>query len=247
MTAQFLVTLLIVILIIPLYYSVVDSRITALSKPLLLVMWVPRAYSYREGRSLWRLGLASSAQLIFLSCLVVLTGVAVSDAFQAPLRPIHLVYAVLLGIGEMGLSSFLCHVVVKAIMTLAPSWGPNSMQAWITIARGGWMREYLNALDTAPLFLALVLTVLYVGVEELVFRAVLVTFAQPLGLVGSVAFSTVLFALVQTFQLPSLRAAIFPVIGACVMGVAHGALFYSEPNVVPLVIAHCVFFFVAVR
>jgi len=147
MTTQFSVTLLIVMIIVPLYYSVVDSRITALSKPLLLVMWMPRAYSYREGRSLWRLGLASSAQLVFLSCLVVLTGVGASHAFQAPLRSIHLIYGVLLGIGEMGLSSFLCHVVVKAIMTLAPSWGPNSMQEWITIARGGWMREYLNALD----------------------------------------------------------------------------------------------------
>lgn len=247
MTAQFLITLLIVIVVIPLYYSVVDSRITALSKPLLLVTWASRAYSYREGRSLWRLGLASSAQLIFWGCLIVLTGVTASDGFHAPFRPIHLVYGVLLGIGEMGLSSFLCHIVVQAIMTLAPSSGPNSMQEWIMIARGGWMREYLNALDTAPLFLAMAITVLYVGVEELVFRAVLVTFAQPLGLVGAVAFSTVLFALVQTFQLPSLRAAIFPVIGACVMGVAHGVLFYSEPNVVPLVIAHCVFFFVAVR
>jgi len=35
----------------------------------------------------------------------------------------------------------------------------------------------------------------------------------------------------------------FPVIGALVIGIVHGALFLAEPDIVPLIVAHLVFFF----
>jgi membrane protease YdiL (CAAX protease family) len=238
--------LLVVVIMVPLYYSVVDGKVTSWSKPLAALVGIPSGRSYNEGRSLVRLSLAGGGQLLFWLLLLLLTGVIPWPAITDSFHPLPLVYGVLLGIGEMALSSFLCHVLVQAIVAIAPGRGPTQMQDWLAISRGGWMREYLNTIDTAPLPAAILLTILYVSVEELVFRGTILPFAAVLGVPLAVAIATLLFAGVQVFQLPSWRSALFPVVGALVMGLLHSVLFLSVPNIIPLIVAHCVFFMFAV-
>ncbi|WP_433468098.1 CPBP family glutamic-type intramembrane protease [Spirillospora sp. CA-128828] len=83
--------------------------------------------------------------------------------------------------------------------------------------------------------------------EELVFRGVIVGSSSHLGEGAACVLSVALFATVQVFYTPGWRTAMFPVIGALITGVVHGILFLPAPNIWPLIVAHCVYFFSAMR
>jgi hypothetical protein len=237
---------LVVLLLIPLYYGVLYPKFTSWARPLLKTVAPARRHSSSEATSVVRLLLAGISQMLFCLGLIFLTELSLLSLTSHSSPLILVGYGVLLGIGEMALSSFLCHVIIQALTVLAPNKVPAGIQSWLVIARGGWMRQYLKTMQVLPLPLALLLTVLYVAIEETLFRWVLIQYTLPLGAVGAVAISTCLFMLVQVFRLPSWHAALFPVVGACVMGIVHGLLFLAVPDIVPLVVAHCVFFLAAV-
>jgi membrane protease YdiL (CAAX protease family) len=161
------------------------------------------------------------------------------------IQPALLICGVLLGVGDMGLSTFLCNVGIHVANEIAPADGPSRLDQWLVVARGGWMRYYLRTMDLAPLPFALLSILLYVAVEEIVFRGVLINYLQPLGAVVATVLSALLFAVVQVFHMPGWRAAMFPVIGALVVGVLHGALYIAVPNLIPLILAHLVFLVVS--
>lgn len=65
------------------------------------------------------------------------------------------------------------------------------------------------------------------------------------GMGVALAASVTLFVGIQVFNMPSWRAAMFPVLGALVVGVVHGALYLAVPDITPLIVAHFVLFMVA--
>lgn len=69
---------------------------------------------------------------------------------------------------------------------------------------------------------------------------------RPSGFAIAFTASLVLFVAMQVFFMASWRAAMFPVVGALVMGVVHGLLAWRVPHLLPLVVAHIVFFLFAV-
>ena len=173
-------------------------------------------------------------------------GVSLSDSFVTEFQPMLLVYGVMLGIGDMALSTFLCNVGINVADEVAPRGGPAGMSDWLTVARGGWMRYYSRTVDLVPLPLALLSVGLYVGVEELVFRVVVLDYLEPLGAVVAVIASAALFATVQAFHMPS--SALGDVSGDRRRRRRHPArrALIAVPNVVPLIIAHIVFLVVAI-
>ena len=80
--------------------------------------------------------------------------------------------------------------------------------------------------------------------QELIFRGLLIPafLDEGLGGTASVASSGLLFVGVQALAMPSRRAALFPMVGAAVVGVVHGILFLHVPDVIPLAVAHVAFF-----
>jgi hypothetical protein len=50
----------------------------------------------------------------------------------------------------------------------------------------------------------------------------------------------------QTLFMPTLLSSMFPAIGAIVLGSVNSLLYCAVPSLVPLIIAHTVFFLVAV-
>ena len=160
--------------------------------------------------------------------------------------PITALLAVALGVGEMGLSSLLGYaaiVIVDAAVrrhtpVLLGRRGSQSPTGWSAAARGGWMQYYIKAVDILPLPVGLALVLLYVFFEECIFRGVVLAALLPLGDCAAIALSAVLFMAVQIPHTPGWRTAMFPVIGALVVGVVHGSLFVAVPRLTPLALAH---------
>lgn len=178
---------------------------------------------------------------------VVLTFALGLDAREVGLLPssnlpLLLALGVPLGIGEMVLSALLCRVILETLLVLAPANAPSGLQGWLTVSRGGWMRHYVKTVAILPLPVTLTLTCLNVTAEEYVFRALMLNHFADLGPAPAVLLSTFLFCLMQTFLMPSWRNALFPVVGALVMGITHGVLFTLVPCLPPLAVAHLVFF-----
>lgn len=104
------------------------------------------------------------------------------------------------------------------------------------------MGQFAATVAAAPPWFSLASVSLYVAGEEIVFRAIVIDAAAGAGAVAAVALSLVLFVVVQAFNMPSVRAATFPIVGAVVVGLVHGVLFWQTYDVLPLIVAHVTFF-----
>jgi len=186
--------------------------------------------------------LVSLLQLGFCIVLIAISGASLSQLGFRTFRPGLLVFGMVLGLGEMGLSSFLCFVAMRAIRALAPANVPQKDDDWLALLQAGWVRQIKKMFQIAPPMVAGSTIILYIAVEEIIFRSVLISAALSLGPVASVATSTVFFALIQTFHMPSWRSGLFPVIGALVVGPIHGTLFFQTQEIWPLIGAHVTMF-----
>jgi hypothetical protein len=194
--------------------------------------------SVREIEAIGKLAAAGLAQALFAIGLLLVLGTDL-DAI-AGLNPDLLALGALLGFGEVALASFLGTVVVR--LDLLRRSDERAVGAWLAQGRGGWMGQFAATVAAAPPWFALASVSLYVAGEEVVFRALVIDAAAGAGAVAAVALSAVLFVVVQVFNMPSVRAATFPVVGAVVVGLVHGVLFWQTHDVLPLVVAHITFF-----
>jgi hypothetical protein len=176
---------------------------------------------------------------------MVVLDVRLNELQPAELQPELIVLGIALGIGEAALATFIGYVGIQVGLRVAPGHTPASVDEWLALARSGWMRLFFQAAEITPA-LALCLSLLYIAVEETVFRGVIITALRDSIPVLALTVSVLLFALTQTFRMPSWHSAMFPVLGAVVVGVIHGLLFLAVPSILPLIVAHFVFFVVAV-
>ncbi len=162
--------------------------------------------------------------------------------------PSLLIYGVLIGIGESSVSSLLCLGIVKGLQKFFPLRVPKTAEGWGAIARGGWIRHHLRTYEILPIPIAILISGMQVGAEEVVFRGIIVQDFLSHGflLVPAFTLAGLFFVFMQMFQMPSLIHSIFPIVGALVMAVVHSWLFSLVPSVYPLIIAHLVFFLMAV-
>jgi hypothetical protein len=207
---------------------------------------VARRWDLDELDSVVRLAIAGGMQLLFCFALIAATSLDPAALVPDHFQPLLVLCGVPLGIAEAALASFVGNVAMRTAIAAAPERVPRETREWLTIARGGWMRLYVKTAAIAPLPLVLVLALLYVTVEEVVFRGVLITALGGLGAPLALAVATGLFIAVQRFHMPSWQAALFPMAGALVVGVVHGLLFLAVPDLTPLIVAHFVLFLSAI-
>ncbi|GGX74246.1 CPBP family glutamic-type intramembrane protease [Streptomyces hiroshimensis] len=227
-----------------------------------------RRYDRSEIGGVMELSAAAVSHVLAVAVLLWLTGLPLSAIHLDSLDPVLLVLGVLVGIGEMGIASFLCRLVIEASLHrpgrpgrpgrrgsrlpaaasagTARLGGPRDVGGWIAMSRGGWLRHHFKTVEVLPLPLAVTVMAVQVGCEETVFRGVLFGYLGSAGLPATLAVSVVLFVLMQCFFMGSWRAAMFPMVGALVMGIAHGLLFWAVPALPPLIVAHVTFFLFAV-
>lgn len=194
-----------------------------------------------------RLLLAGAMQAGFVLLLVAALPVRLADLAPARQDGWLLLLGVPLGIAEAGLSTYAAYLGSRIAERLHPGRTPTTVEGWLAVARGGWVRYYLRTAAAFPTWLLVAATLLYVGGEEVVFRGVLLTTADHLPAAAAVAGSTALFAAAQVFYTPGWRTALFPVLGATVVGVVHGCLYLAVPALAPLIVAHATMFLVTVR
>lgn len=151
-------------------------------------------------------------------------------------------YGVLIGIGSVGFSISLCVAAMKCLEKIAKNKVPQSFDGWMAVSSAGWIRHHKHTVKILPLYVAIVIITLQVGAEETIFRAVLLNVFMPYGVIASFLISTILFIVMQIFHMPSMISALFPILGAVVMGITHGILYLINPSVVPLIISHVTFF-----
>jgi membrane protease YdiL (CAAX protease family) len=194
-----------------------------------------------------RLLLAGAMQAGFVLLLVAALPVRFADLAPDQWDGRLLLLGVPLGIAEAGLGTYVAYLGSRIAQQLHPGRTPTTVEGWLTVARGGWIRYYLRTAAAFPTWLLVAATLLYVSGEEVVFRGVLLTSAAHLPAPVAVILSTALFATAQVFYTPGWRTALFPVLGATVLGLVHGILYLAVPDLTPLIIAHATMFLVTVR
>jgi len=236
------------------YYASVD-RIGEFLGILSLPESLRRRFPARHVEAAFALVYAGILQAFFFVVLILTFRPATLDLRSLYCDPVLGLLGIILGIGEMGLSTQLAFAAIVTIETPL-QWSRNVPQVvsrrdtaeridWATTARGGWMQYYMKAMTVLPWPVGAACVLLYVFFEEGVFRGVILGSLAPLGSGPALAISVLLFMLVQTFHTPGWRTSMFPVIGALVLGIVNGALYLIVPKLVPLALAHASFFFSA--
>jgi hypothetical protein len=230
------------------YYDFGKRGLFALSKNFAGGTALARKYPIHHLNNTVELLVVGVSHVVLCAALTGLSGYGVKDLglTGGPELVWLIALGVPLGVGEMVLSALVCRVILEVLLVLAPANTPTGLQGWLTVSRGGWLRHYMRTVAILPLPIALALTCVNVAAEEFVFRALMLNYFESYGAIAAVALSTFFFALMQTFLMPSWRNAFFPVVGALVMGGIHGTLFMLVPSLVPLIVAHVVFFTFAI-
>jgi hypothetical protein len=241
---------LLVVVAVLLYYYVVVARVGGASSKWLLDLVGARfrialRYSADELDKIIQLVVAGGLQLVFCCGLVLLSGVGIHSLLPGHVRPALMLYGIPLGIGEAALGSFLGEIAMRTAVAVAAGSVPNEPRDWLAMLKGGWMSLFFRTAQSAPFALLATLLALYVSIEEVIFRGVLINTFASIGSFVAFSVSLVLFLSVQTFHMPSWPSTIFPVMGALVIGAVHGALYMSVHDLGPLIVAHGVFLLTA--
>lgn len=187
------------------------------------------------------LSIVASCHVIFCALLIFFFKIDAYSIFKNT-SLINCLYGVLIGIGSVGFSILLCTVGMKLLETITPQKAPSNLEGWMAVANAGWIRHHKQTLKVLPFSIALLIITMQIGSEEIIFRAVLTHIFIPYGTVFAFSTSILLFVFMQTLHMPSKTSAMFPVIGAIVMGITHEVLYLQNPSVIPLIISHLTFF-----
>jgi membrane protease YdiL (CAAX protease family) len=198
--------------------------------------------SVREVAAIEKLAAATAAQLVFAAGLLVGFGIAPDTIFGRDLNGAILLGAVALGFAELALTSVICTTIVEVAALRTRSGRDAGAADWQRRGRGGWMGYFLLTARAAPTPFAVVTIGLYVAVEEVIFRGVVIQVFAGVGALAAIGVSTACFVAAQAFGMPSRRAALFPMVGAAIVGIVHGVVFWHVRDVVPLAVAHMSFF-----
>lgn len=237
----------VVVLAILAYYSFVVRRLgDALAQRALGAVLrresAATSYSTAELDGVVRLVLASVMQLAFCVAIFMVSGIALADLLPDEIRPELIAYGLALGVGEAALATHVANVGMRAAMELPRADVPSDTDEWLSMGRGGWMRYYIKTAEIVPLPLMIAITVLYIGVEEIVFRGIVINAFDETAAAIALIASVTLFMVVQLFHMPSWHSAMFAVLGALVIGLVHGLLYLAVPDLTPLIVAHVVLF-----
>jgi membrane protease YdiL (CAAX protease family) len=187
--------------------------------------------------------LSGTSGIVLAGVMILAAGTPLLGLFGEHLTPELLLLGVGLGVAEAALSLLLASSAMAATIPLRfAQLGREAGFELAIVGRGGWIRSYSHALNLLPIPLALTVILLPLAAEEMLFRGMALTFLRPTGPLVAILGSTMLFIAVQFTGMPSWFSALPAACGAIVVGLVHGYLFWSVPTLVPLLIAHLVYF-----
>jgi CAAX prenyl protease-like protein len=164
---------------------------------------------------------------------------ALGPAQALPLLPL----GVLLGLAEAALALLLATALLQLTLPFRLARvGREAFLDLLVMGRAGWIRAYLLVLRMLPLPLAIGVILLPLAAEELLFRALAVGLLRPLGLLAAISISLLPFLAVQRVGMASWFTSLPAMVGAVVVGLVHGYLYWYIPSVAPLLVAHISFF-----
>ncbi|WP_307481233.1 CPBP family glutamic-type intramembrane protease [Microbacterium trichothecenolyticum] len=235
------------------YYLGVKQLLFVAARMLALRLRRFSRHSRSEVQGVLELSFAVIGHIVFVVLFFAVSGVQLGDlGLDGP--PLLLPLGALIGIGELAVAMFFCQLIVTGldrsrvpVAVGASSAGTaNPTSSWMSASRAGWVRHHISSFQVLPVSLSITLSGAQVACEEIVFRSLLIVLFQDSGIAVSFIIPGALFVIMQVFFMPSARAAMFPVVGGAIMAVVHGILFTSVPFVWPLIVAHVVFFYIAV-
>lgn len=150
----------------------------------------------------------------------------------------YAVYGLLLGLGLAGTAMIICLFVIKAWSALSQTTEQQMMAA----LPGGWLKSYAYVKLVTPAWIYLPAILLQLSCEELIFRSIFINYLLSLGYFFSIMVSALFFTGMQIFLMATLRGALFPVLGALLIGIVHGYLFLIINSIWPFIISHSIFF-----
>lgn len=246
MLSQYFLRLMFVSLLIISYYKYGKSYVILCAPKVTQYFRLTRYFPMDDIKGAVELAMIALSHVIFCIMLLLLLPIHF-PVFKLKLVyfPIFLIYGVLLGIGCMGLSGLFCKLAVQIVGTFKRK-NSYDLKSWLTVGRGGWIKHHLQSMEILPIYLSLLVLTMQVGSEEIIFRGMMLNYFMPFG--SHIAFFTSLglFVGMQAFLMNKWEAAIFPMIGATVMGFIHSVLYLQMPLLWPLIVAHVVFFLFSV-
>lgn len=246
MLYEYLTKLFFVLTLIIIYYKYGKSLIINCTPKITRHLNLTKYFPVNDINGTVELALIATSHVIF--CLLLLSmmplpmstiDIKLVDLF------IFLIYGILLGIGCMGVSGLFCKIATQIINSFKRD-NSADLKTWLTLGRGGWIKHHLQSMEILPIYLSLLVLTMQVGSEEIIFRGIMINYFIQFG--SGVAFFTSLslFVLMQIFLMNRWEGAIFPMIGAGVMGFIHTILYLHAPLLWPLIVSHVTFFLFSV-
>jgi hypothetical protein len=220
------------------FYRTVVSHWGRIVSPTVTRLRLDSSHSTRDIDAIGRLAAATIAQLLFVALMMISFSVSPLTLCAGARIDLLLVGAIL-GVAEFAFASFVCATIVSV---MAARGQPDDVRSWLAQGRGGWMSQFSAIARSAPRWFGWPIAAIYVALEEVMFRGATMQVLRPAGVAVAVTVSALLFVIAQRANMPSWRGAMFPMIGAVIVGGVHGALYWLVPDVLPLVVAHMTFF-----
>lgn len=243
---NYLYRLLLIIVLIIAYYNYAKQYIMRCAAPLTRLTGLTTWFPASDIHGAIELALIAISHVLFCLCLILLLPIRINtNTVTLNTAPIYLLYGILLGIGCMGVSSLVCTFIMQLLQTFKLV-KQTDLISWLTISRGGWIKHHLQSMELFPIYLSLTILTMQVGSEEMIFRAILLDYFKPFGNGVALMTATSLFVLMQAFLMNRWQGALFPMIGALVMGLVHSLLYQQTALIWPLIVAHVSFFLFSV-
>jgi membrane protease YdiL (CAAX protease family) len=153
------------------------------------------------------------------------------------IKPIYLLYGILLGIGVSGVSAFLSQQIIFMLEN-----NKISLHSSSTFSLRSRMKQHHAAKDLLPIYFWNILLLIQFSSEEFIFRGAFFHLFLNNGPIVAIVFSTFLFAVSEIFFIPPNITTLFPMVGTIVMGLTHAYLFSQVPDIFPLIVSHLVYF-----
>lgn len=203
------------------------------------------SYSAEDILSTINIAVAGVFQIAVLIFLVVFFKVPLLSLLTQSVAAEYLLLIPLLAVAQLSLSGILATLIMAIVTEIEKRKNKkNTYENWRTMMSSGWLKSFNRSYVLLPKWASIGLFFLYLACEEILFRGVALH-SFPFSNSVTILIISILFVLVQTSGMPSIKHALFPVSGAIVMGPIHAYLGLCNVPLLVLILTHFLFFWIA--
>ncbi len=237
-------TWLVLLIVIQVYYLHIKKFIFAQAPPWARVFGLTHRYPVTAAAGVLQFIVIACTHMLLSASLCRYLGINPLSSLSLSL--ISGMWCVVIGIGCVTVTTLLCQLGMLLASTFFSAAVPVNAAEWWRIARAGWMRHHQHNMAILPRSIALLMVCLQLTAEEIIFRVIMLQLFSEAGSVIAIILSTTFFMYMQIFHMPSFASAMFPVLGALVLGCVNAVLYELTHSVTALIIIHMSYFIVAV-